>query len=264
MLGKKRRLNRILKNGRTMIAPMDHGISCPVKGLENMDKIIQTIDCGADAVVVHKGIAKNSSYLEESNIGLIVHLSASTSLVEPNDKRIITSVEKAIQLGADAVSVHVNVGCKSERSQLIEVSRVEEICDSYGLPLLAMMYPRGEGIEVNADTVKHAVRVGYEMGADIIKTSYTGSSESFKEVTEVSPVPIVIAGGSKISDIEMINQVNDALSAGASGVAIGRNVFQHKNPEAMVKALRRVIHDGNVELAKEVLYERDLVAVQGR
>jgi len=264
MLGKKRRMSRILKNGRTIIAPMDHGISCPVKGLEDMDRIIRTVDCGADAVVVHKGIAKNSEYLRDSSIGLIIHLSASTSLVEPNDKRIITSVKKAIQLGADAVSVHVNVGSHNERTQLIEASRVEEICDSYGLPLLAMMYPRGEGIEANVETIKHAVRVGYEMGADIIKTSYTGSPESFKKVTEVSAVPVVIAGGSKMSDVEMIDLVNDAITAGASGVAIGRNVFQHKNPEAMVKALRRVIHDGNVEVAKEVLYERNLVAVQGR
>ncbi|MFP3909858.1 MAG: fructose-bisphosphate aldolase, partial [Archaeoglobaceae archaeon] len=108
MVGKKRRMNRILKNGRTLIAPMDHGITNPAKGLEDMDRIMRMVDCGADAVVVHKGIAKNSEYLKETNMGLIIHLSASTSLVDTNDKRLITSVEKAVQLGADAVSVHVN------------------------------------------------------------------------------------------------------------------------------------------------------------
>jgi predicted phospho-2-dehydro-3-deoxyheptonate aldolase len=191
-------------------------------------------------------------------------LSASTSLVNPNDKRIITSVEKAIQLGADAVSIHVNVGSKSERKQLVEAGRIEEICDSYGLPLLAMMYPRGENIQVNTETVKHAVRVGYELGADIVKTSYTGSMESFMEVIELSAVPVVIAGGSKITDVNLLEEVRDALRAGASGVAVGRNIFQHSHPDAMVKALRRVIHDDNVELAREVLYERDMAALHGR
>ena len=258
-------MNRILKNGKTLIVPMDHGISKPAKGLEDMDKILRMVECGADAVVVHKGIAKNSEYLQKTEMGLIIHLSASTCLINPNDKRIVTSVEKAIELGADAVSIHVNVGSATEREQLVEAGRVVETCDSYGMPLLAMMYPRGNGIEVNTETVKHAVRVGYELGADIIKTSYTGSTESFMGVVELSAVPVVIAGGSKIPDIKLLEEVRDALRAGAVGVAVGRNIFQHTHPDAMVKALRRLIHnDTEVELAMEVLYERDMAALHGR
>lgn len=261
MIGKKRRMNRILKNGRTLLAPMDHGITKPAKGLEDMDRIMRMVDCGADAVVVHKGTVKNSEYLQETNMGLITHLSASTSLVDTNDKRVITSVDKAIQLGADAVSVHVNIGSETERTQLSEVGEVVEECDSYGIPVLAMVYPRGKDIEVNTESVKHAVRVGYEMGADIIKTSYT---DNFMEVVEQSAVPVVIAGGSKVSDLKLLEQVREALDCGASGVAVGRNIFQNDNPEAMVKALSRVIHNDNVEVAREVLYERDMAALHGR
>ncbi len=261
MVGKKRRMNRILKNGRTLISPMDHGITKPAKGLEDMDRIMRMVDCGADAVVVHKGIAKNSEYLKETNMGLIIHLSASTSLIDTNDKRVITSVEKAVQLGADVVSVHVNIGSETERAQLSEVGEVVEECDSWGIPLLAMMYPRGKNIEVNTESVKHAVRVGYEMGADIIKTSHT---KNFMEVVEQCAVPVVIAGGSKISDLKLLEQVREALDCGASGVAVGRNIFQNDNPEAMVKALSRVIHNDNVEVAREALYERDMATLHGR
>ena len=260
MLGKKRRLKRILKKGKTLIVPMDHGITKPPKGLENVDRILKSIDGVADAVVLHKGVAKHSCYLPEAEVGLIVHLSASTSLSrDPNDKRIITSVESAISLGADAVSVHVNVGSRSEANQLVEAGRIAEICDSYGMPLLAMMYARGKKVEKSADSIKHAVRVGFELGADVIKTSYTGNMESFMEVVKVAQIPVVMAGGDKTNDIKLLEDVKDAMLAGAAGVAIGRNVFQHKNPRLIVKALRMIIHeDAEVYEAKEVLHEGDL------
>ncbi len=260
MVGKRRRLGRIVKNGKTLIVPMDHGISKPVKGLENIDEILRKIDGAVDAVVLHKGVIKRSRYVAEMGMGLIVHLSASTCLVDPNDKRIITSVEKAIELGADAVSVHVNIGSKTEGRQLEEAGRIAEICDSWGMPLLAMIYPRGEGIdEKDPEMVKHAVRVGYEIGADIVKTNYTGSVETFAEVVDVAEVPVVVAGGSKKDEISLLNEVKEAMMAGAIGVAIGRNVFQHPKPELIVKALRKIIHEGaDVEDVRGILYEGSL------
>ncbi|RLI79657.1 fructose-bisphosphate aldolase [Archaeoglobales archaeon] len=265
MLGKKRRLKRIMRKGKTLIVPMDHGITKPPEGLENVDRILKSIDGVADAVVLHKGVAKHSCYLPEAELGLIVHLSASTSLSkDPNDKRIITTVENAISLGADAVSVHVNVGSESEANQIVEVGRIAETCDSYGIPLLAMMYARGEKVKENVESIKHAVRVGFELGADIVKTSYTGSIESFMKVVKVAQIPVVMAGGSKIDDVKLLEDVKDAMLAGAAGVAIGRNVFQHKNPRLIVKALRMIIHeDAEVyearEVLKEVLNEGDMV-----
>ncbi len=260
-VGKKRRLKRIMPDGKTLIVPMDHGISYPVRGIQKIDKILEKIDSIVDAVVLHKGVVKNSQYVENMQSALIVHLSGST-IYHKNEKVLVCSVEKAIYLGADAVSIHVNIGSKTECEQLKDAGLVSEICDSYGLPLLAMMYPRGEGVEVNVDTVKHAVRVGYELGADIVKTCYTGSPNSFAEVIEYCEVPVVVAGGSKKNCEELFEEVRGTILAGASGVAIGRNVFQAERPEEMVKDLKRVIHDSITEV--NVVYERNMVTNKGR
>lgn len=250
-------MRRIIKCGRTVIVPMDHGITKPEKGLENVDRVIEIIDGYADAVVLHKGVAKHSLYIDETDMGLIIHLSASTSLSrDPNDKRVITSVEKAISLGADAVSIHVNVGSETDASQIQEAGKISEICDEYGIPLLAMMYPRGT-VDVNTETVKHAVRVGYEIGADIIKTSYV---ENFDEVTSICPVPVVVAGGSRLSLRDLLVRIEHALSCGAAGVAVGRNVFGSVEPRKTVEAIYMVVHEGmEAEEAWRCVYERNLV-----
>ncbi len=265
MLGKRRRIKKIIRNGRTIIVPMDHGVSKPVEGLEDVDGVLRKIDGIADAVVLHKGIVRRSEYVSKMDMGLIIHLSASTSLVEPNEKVIVTSVEKAIKLGADAVSVHVNIGSRTEKYQLRDLGMISEVCDDWGMPLLAMIYPRGKGIdERDPELVKHAVRIGYELGADIVKTNYT-DSETFKKIVESADIPIVIAGGAKKDEFMLLREVKDAISAGACGVAIGRNVFQHKNPERIAKALKMIVHDNaSLEDVKEVLYEGDMVTCNWR
>ncbi len=241
---KGRRLRRIMRNGKTVIVPMDHGVSKPIEGIKDIERIIRDIDGIADAVVLHKGIVKRIKYVEEMEMGLIVHLSASTSLVKPNEKVVVTSVEKAIKLGADAVSVHVNLGSESEREQLRDLGTISEVCDDWGIPLLAMVYARGKGIdERDVESVKHCVRVAYELGADIVKTAYTGSVESFAEVVDYAEIPVIVAGGGKKGENEILREVAEAMTAGASGVAIGRNVFQSENPKAMVRALRMIVHE---------------------
>ncbi len=256
MIGKRRRINRILKNGRTVIVPMDHGITKPENGLEDIDRIIKSIDGYIDAVILHKGIVKHSSYIQNMDAALIVHLSASTSLSrDPNDKRVVTSVEKAVALGADAVSVHVNISSDSEARQLEELGIVSEICDDYGMPLLAMMYPRGS-VDVSVETVKHAARVGYELGADMVKVPYT---ENFHEVVRFCRIPIVIAGGSKRSEIELLRKVERAIKCGAAGVAVGRNVFSSAEPARVAKALYMIVHE-NASVKEVVRYEGSLVA----
>jgi class I fructose-bisphosphate aldolase len=129
----------------------------------------------------------------------------------------------------------------------------------WGMPLLAMIYPRGEKIknEYDVNAVKHAARVGDEMGADIVKVSYTGSVETFKEVVSGCSVPVVIAGGPKMdSDHEILEMVKGSIDAGGKGVSIGRNVFQHKNPTRMVRAISTIVHEGrNVGDALKILNE---------
>ena len=251
MIGKKIRLERIINRhtGRTVIAPMDHGVSNgPMKGIIDIDKTVESISQGgADAILMHKGIVEQGHRGYGKDIGLIVHLSASTSLApNPNNKVIVTSVEKAIQLGADAVSVHVNLGSETESEMLQELGEVSETCSYWGIPLLAMMYPRGQKVENEHDVelVKHAARVGSELGVDIVKTNYTGDPDSFKEVVEGALVPVVIAGGPKVdTDEELLQMVKDSIEVGGAGVAFGRNLFQAENPGKITKAISEVVHN---------------------
>jgi len=128
-----------------------------------------------------------------------------------------------------------------------QLGYVSEQCMNWQMPLVAMMYTRGAKIknEYDVANVKHAARVGAELGADIVKVVYTGSVDSFREVVQGCPVPVVIAGGAKMnSDKDIFKMVEDALKAGAAGVSIGRNAFQHKKPDKMVAALCKMVHKG--------------------
>jgi len=217
-MGKRIRLERIIdrKTKRTMIVPMDHGLSMgPIAGLEDMTSIINKIaDGGANAVVLHKGIIRAGHRGYGKDIGLIIHLSGSTSLgPDPHSKVPVATVEEAISLGADAVSVHVNVGAENEPEQLQALGETAEICAAWGIPLFAMVY--------------------------------TGNINTFQKVIRGCPVPVVIAGGPKMATPrDVLKMAEDAIKAGAIGVSIGRNIFQHRNPTAMTQALSRIVHEG--------------------
>jgi len=261
-IGKKIRLERIMdRESRNMvIIPMDHGISIgPVKGIVNLAEMVNKVaEGGANAVLLQKGMAKHGHRGYGRDIGLIIHMSASTSLgPDPNDKVQVCTVEEALKMGADAVSVHVNIGSETEAKQLKKLGAVAEYCEEWGMPLIAMMYPRGKNIKNSnePEVVAHVARAGAELGADIIKTNFTGDVETFKDVVEGCPVPVVMAGGPKTeTDEEFLAMVRAALDAGGRGVAIGRNVFQHENPTAMTRALTLIVHKGaSVEEAMELL-----------
>jgi len=261
-IGKSIRMERIVdrESGRSVIVPMDHGVTAgPIYGLTDMRSAINAVaDGGANAVLLHKGIVISGHRGYGKDIGLIIHLSASTSLgPDPLNKVIIATVEEAIRLGADAVSVHVNVGAETEAEMLEALGVTTQVCEEWSMPLLAMMYPRGKKVknEHDPEVVMHAARVGAELGADVIKTNYTGDPDSFKEVIRSCPVPVIIAGGPKAdTDAELMKMVEDAISAGASGVSIGRNVFQHKDPADMTRAMSKVVHEGfSAEEAMEML-----------
>jgi fructose-bisphosphate aldolase / 2-amino-3,7-dideoxy-D-threo-hept-6-ulosonate synthase len=256
--GKKRRLSRIFRaDNRTVIVPMDHGVTIgPCKGIENMQTTINALLKGnVDAILVHKGIAK---HVDTQNAGLIVMLSGASNLnPNQNNKVQVCSVQEAVRLGADAVSVHVNVGAQDEDKMLAKLGKVGDECERFGMPLLAMMYPRGPKItnEHAPDLVAHAARLGAELGADIIKTNYTGDVNSFKAVVECCPVPVVIAGGPKAKTVkDTLQMTAEAMQAGSAGLSIGRNVFQHENQTAMVKALSAIVHnDASVDAAQKIL-----------
>jgi class I fructose-bisphosphate aldolase len=251
-LGKQIRLERILNRntGKTIIVPLDHGISVgPIPGVTRIKDTIESVSLGgANAIVEHKGLVGEGHRRHGRDIGLIIHLSASTSLaMDPNSKTLVCTVEEAVKLGADAVSIHVNLGNGNEREMLKDFGRVSHDARTWGMPLLAMIYPRGAKIrdEYDVKVIKHAARVGYEMGADIVKVSYTGSADSFHEVVAGCNIPVVIAGGEKMdSDRAILEMVKGAIDAGGAGVSIGRNVFQHQNPTQMVRAMSAIINEG--------------------
>ena len=247
MNGVEKRLRRIFREDhKTIIVPMDHGVTLgPVEGLRNMQQTVTgLLRANVDAFVIHKGIARA---VNTGNAGLIVHVSASTKYSpDPNRKVRVGSVLEALRLGADAVSIHVNIGAPTEAEMLVKLGGIADECHEYGLPLLAMMYPRGSTIQNEHDktVVAHVARLGAELGADIVKTNYTGAPESFREVVQSCPVPVIIAGGPKTeTDRDILQMVHDANKAGCAGASIGRNVFQHKDPEKMARALCMIVHE---------------------
>ena len=251
MLGKQIRMERIIDRNtkKTVIVPMDHGVSSgPIYGISDMkDAIDRVVRGGANAIVEHKGMVGAGHRRSGKDVGLIIHLSASTSLSPyPNTKTLVCSVEEALCLGADAVSVHVNIGDDMERQMLNDFGMVSRRAQEWGMPLLAMIYPRGEKIanEYDPDVLKHAARLGSELGADIVKISYSGSVQSFQEVVACCHVPVVIAGGEKMeSDKQIFEMIRGAMDAGGAGVSIGRNVFQHSDPTRMVGAVSMIVHE---------------------
>ena len=261
MIGKQIRIERIMdrRTNRTVIVPMDHGVTLgPIPGLIDMGKTVDLVASGgANAVIGHLGLALHGHRGYGRDIGLILHLSASTSLgLSPNRKVLVNSVERAIKMGADGVSVHINIGSEDEASMLMDLGMVSQECIDWGMPLLAMMYARGPKIKDETDVavVKIAARVGAELGADIVKTSYTGDPDSFREVVEGCPVPVVIAGGSKLSDVDTLKMIEGAMKSGAAGLSVGRNVFQHEHPDRLVRAACAIVHENKTaEEAMELL-----------
>ncbi len=255
-MGKAIRMERLMNRWtrKTIIIPMDHGLTIgTVKGLENMPRTVNQIaEGGANAVLLHAGIAaaghRASSGMTGKDIGLIIHLSASTKLSPTPDRKVIVcSVEDAVRMGADGVSIHVNIGAEDEPEMLQEMGQIASECRYWGMPLLAMMYPRGPKItsEHELEVVNIAARVGAELGADIVKTNYTGNVNTFKEIVDGTPAPVIIAGGPKMDTTkDLLTMVYEAvIIAGAAGVAMGRNVWQNENPTSMVAALAKIIHE---------------------
>lgn len=251
-IGKSVRMERIFDRNthRTIIIPMDHGVGAgPIRGIIDLPATVNKVaEGGANAVLGHMGLPKHGHRGYGRDVGLIIHLSASTSLgPDPNHKVLVTTIEEAIKVGADAVSVHINVGAEDEAEMLQDLGQVARQCDEWGMPLLAMMYPRGTKVtsEHDVEYVKHAARIGAELGADIVKTNYTGDIDSFREVVKGCPVPVVIAGGPRMeTEKELLEMVYDSVQAGGRGVAIGRNVFQSNDPTKLVSHISKILHEG--------------------
>jgi class I fructose-bisphosphate aldolase len=251
--GKLIRLERIFNRNthKSIIIPMDHGVSVgPLEGLEKMNHAVNEVaEGGANAVLGHKGLIRCGHRKSGKDVGLIMHLSSSTNLSPmPNRKTLTATVEDALRAGADGVSIHVNLGDENEAEMLADFGRVAHDAEIWGIPLLAMIYGRGPKIpdSLDADIVAHCARVGAELGADVVKVPYTGDIDSFSFVVESCCIPVLIAGGPKTETTrEFLQTVEDAMKAGAAGISVGRNVFQHPEPRKLLTVLDGIVH-GNL------------------
>jgi fructose-bisphosphate aldolase/2-amino-3,7-dideoxy-D-threo-hept-6-ulosonate synthase len=244
--GLSARLDRISTNDRYLIVPMDHGITMgAVEGLVDIESTIDGVTSGgADAVLTQRGIAERV-HPNKNDAGYIVHLNGSTTIgPDESDKRVTGTAADAVRAGADAVSFHINVGSQYEPSQIEDLAELTADAERLGLPVLAMAYARGPGVdESDPEALGHAVRLAEELGADVVKTGYSGDGDSFARVTESTRLPVVIAGGSKGTDRETVEMVRGAMDGDAAGVSMGRSIFQHEDPEGIARAVSAVVHE---------------------
>jgi len=260
--GKDRRLGHLFANlsGKILLVPLDDSLLAgPTLGLERMsEKLALIVDNPPDAIVGFKGLFLNHTSLLRKVPG-ILNVTASTTRSQHTRKCLIGSVEEAVQLGLDAVAVHVNITSKYESEMIGMLGVVSRQCEALGMPLLAHMYVRAEKNEAddNHETLKrekpdayaklvaHAGRIGMEAGADLIKTQYSGDTDSFRLVVEAcAPVPVVVAGGPPVDAAEMLRLAHGAIRAGASGISFGRNIFSRSDPRPFISALKMIVHEG--------------------
>lgn len=246
--GKQRRFNRLFaSDGKTVIAALDHGIAgmAPLAGLQEPGRLISVIvRAGADALIVTPGIARGFAGMF-GHAGLVLRVDCGPTALtgEWAGTKPIVTVEEALCLGVDAVIAMGIVGAPGETPSLHALTALAAACDRWGMVLVAEMLPGGfSASDASAEQIAVAARVGAEVGADVIKVRYSGSGESFRGVISACYLPVVMLGGSKQSLQQLRTSTCEAMSAGAKGVAVGRNIWQADDPGHVVKMLCEAVH----------------------
>ncbi|MBI3858734.1 MAG: 3-hydroxy-5-phosphonooxypentane-2,4-dione thiolase [Thaumarchaeota archaeon] len=239
--GMGNRLSRVMGKGRTVMLAVDHGyFQGPTTGLENLKRSLAPLIPFADSLMLTRG-ALRSSVDPAEKVPIVLRSSGGTSVLkELSDEGVTTSIEEAVRLNASAVAVSVFVGSEREKQTLLNLSSTVDEGERYGMPVLAVT---AVGREMNRDSryLGLACRIAAELGARVVKTYYC---EDFEKVVDACPVPVVIAGGKKVPERDALQLAHDAVSKGAAGVDMGRNIFQSADPVGMIKAVRAVVHEG--------------------
>ena len=255
--GMKNRLAQLIKpDGKCFFLPIDHGYFLgPTRCLEKPGETIKPLVSYADALFVTRGVLRNAIDPVKSK-PVILRVSGGTSVIGEDlaNEGLTTSIEEALRLNVSAVGMSIFVGSKYEQQSLLNLGELVDECENYGIPVMAVTAVGKELAKRDARYLSLCCRIAAELGARVVKTYWC---EDFEKVTSGCPVPVVMAGGPKCkTELDVFNFVHDGIQKGAIGINLGRNVWQHKHPVAMMKALHAVIHKkANPKEANEIFRE---------
>jgi DhnA family fructose-bisphosphate aldolase class Ia len=238
------RMRRLFRpDGRTVILPCDHGMVLgPLPGITDPVATVQAaVDGGADALILHQGLARMTAAVYGGRAALIYKLT--DGCCEGTLQEVLGSVEQAVSYGADAFSVEFYIGAPNELALMRDIGRAQRAAERLGLPMVAHAYvhPAREQA-AGASAWIHAARVAAELGADVVKTSYPGDDDTFRQVLAAAWVPVVVAGGERADTLGLLRLIDRCVDLGAAGVAIGRNAWGTTDPAATIAAIAAVVH----------------------
>lgn len=275
-IGKEMRMSRLFhrESKRMVLITIDHGICInPMQEINDPAAVVRKVAAGgADAVLLTPGIARLACReLMGTDTSLMVRIDGTATSIGPDltNDELISSVESALRIGAEAVATFGVIGVPREAQLSHKIGMVSDECDRWGMPHMTEVVPNEiltHQFQDRADRrwpsdpeiVKYSARVAAELGADIVKGYYTGEAGTFTEVIEYCPVPYVVLSGPAGGDPEVfLRFVQQAMECGAAGVSVGRNVWTYPDPTAMTRAICRLVHeDASVEQALKELGER--------
>ena len=242
--GLENRIHRIIRpdTGRTVMLAIDHGYFLgPTSGLEQPGRTVEPLLPHADSLMLTRGTLRRC-IPATNDIPIVLRVSGGTSILSELSREGMTvAMEDAIRLNAAAVTLSVFVGAEGERTTLLNLARLVDEGQRYGIPVLAVTAV-GQDMVRDVRYLGLACRIVAELGAHMVKTYYC---DGFEQIVRSTPVPLVIAGGKKIPEKDAIQLAHDAIDNGARGVDMGRNIFQSQHPIAMMQAVRKVVHDGS-------------------
>jgi putative autoinducer-2 (AI-2) aldolase len=252
--GMQNRLSRIIQpdDGRCVMLAVDHGYFLgPTTGLENPRQTIEPLLPHADAIMLTRGVLRNAVDAH-SQVPVVLRVSGGTSILkELSNEEITVSIEDAIRLNVSAMALSIFVGSDFEKETLVSLARLVDEGQKYGIPVLAVTAV-GKNMARDERYLGLSCRIAAELGANFVKTYYC---DNFENVVNSCPIPTIVAGGKKTPELEALELTKNAVSRGAVGVDMGRNIFQSDNPAGMVRAVRSIVHEGASVTEALHLYE---------
>jgi putative autoinducer-2 (AI-2) aldolase len=251
----KNRMSKIIrpKDGRCVMLAVDHGYFLgPTERLEIPSKTIRPLLPYADSLMITRGVLR-TSVNPSTDVPIVLRVSGGSSVIgeDLSNETVTASIDDAIRLNATCLALSIFVGSKYEHQTLSSLAKLVDEGEKYGIPILAVTAV-GKEMARDARYLGLACRIAAEFGAHVVKTYY---SENFEKVVEGCPVPVIIAGGKKLSkEVDALELAYNAVEQGASGVDMGRNIWQSDCPVAMIKAVRAIVHnDSDVNEAYSIL-----------